>query len=219
MRARNCPFCGTSSPTLLLEPSEEWTRIGPRILPFPGASSIALCAGLGAIAEPYILAYSREHYTSIAELSSTSQQDLIHALDACLASGLFASQTLAVFEHGGTNAENGSTCLEHCHLHIVDGQYDLREDLRRYYPEATATVFNVGSVWPHSPGYLFAGLYQAGGSISGMLVSRPGCGSQFLRQLWASKAGSVSWNWRTVPNPAAAFSLCEAWKRRQAGKT
>jgi hypothetical protein len=65
------------------------------------AWKISLCAGLGALAEPYVLAFPESHLTSAAEFSADLRMDLLDALDECLGTGLFRTGSLCVFEHGG----------------------------------------------------------------------------------------------------------------------
>src|SRR5437879_2224701 len=124
MKLRNCPFCDTG---FLMAPTNlevEAYRINTRILSSVG--QITLCAGLGAIVEPYVIAFTDDHHVAIADLDCVARRNILDALDLCLISGLFPSGSLCVFEHGGRSPENSTACLEHCHLHIVDAVNDLR---------------------------------------------------------------------------------------------
>src|SRR6266446_2144149 len=121
MKAPNCPFCSTEPPLMKVPPERDWHSINSRFL--SSVHDVVLCAGLGAVVEPYVIAFPREHRIAISELGNETRSLLLDALDLCLASGLFPSRSLSVFEHGGRSPEDNTACLEHCHLHIVDGRF------------------------------------------------------------------------------------------------
>jgi len=119
-----------------------------------------------------------------------------------------------VFEHGGgiDVSEGGvSACLEHCHLHIIDGQFDLQSDLAATFPSAAPVAIDRDGAFSADLGYLFAGLYVGEGRISGKIVAKPSCGSQFFRRLLAAKVKSYEWDWRLAPNPDIAAKLVQQW--------
>lgn len=215
MTARNCPFCRTDSVLFLPEPGYEWRRVSSRTLARVG--EVTLCAGLGALVEPYVLAYPTQHFKAVAELPATICADLVGAMDRCLASGLFPSGALAVFEHGGgIDVSHGAdtACLEHCHLHLIDHAFDLERDFSSIYPEAFDVALDSAGTFSAELGYLFAGRYDGHGSLTGKVVAKPGCGSQFFRRLLAAKTGLLEWNWKLAPNPEAAKRLCVEWSGR-----
>jgi hypothetical protein len=177
------------------------------------AQNVSLCAGLGAIVEPYAIAFPCEHEIAISDLDGRTRRHLLDVLDMCLASGLFPSQSLCVFEHGGRSPDNSTACLEHCHLHIVDGRFDLRNGLVSEFPEAENVNLSEGSSLVADSGYLFTGVYNGNRIIPGLLVRTPSCGSQFFRRLLAEQVASISWNWRISPLPEAALRLCEIWRK------
>lgn len=197
------------------EPGGEWHRVTSRTLFQVG--EVTLCAGLGALVEPYVVAYPQEHYKATSELPASTCSDLLSAMKRCLASGLFTSGSMAVFEHGGgTDVASGvaSACLEHCHLHLIDGSFDLQNDLIHLYPHAVDVELTTSGSFFAEPGYLFAGRFGGHGSLTGKKVDKPSCGSQFFRRLLAAKTGVLEWNWRLSPNPEAANRLCAEWNRR-----
>jgi hypothetical protein len=190
----------------------DWHSINSRTLSC--VHDVSLCAGLGAIVEPYVIAFTREHHIAIAELESATRGHLLDALDLCLTSGLFPSRSLCVFEHGGRSPENSTACLEHCHLHIIDGQFDLRDGFASEFVEAETVNVTEAANFAADSGYLFTGIYSGNRAIPGLLVRTPNCGSQFFRRLLAEQVGSISWNWRISPSPETAFRLCESWHKR-----
>lgn len=195
-----------------MQPDADWHNVKSRHL--ESVEDVSLCAGLGAIVEPYAIAFTREHHIAAAELESMTRGHLLDALDSCLASGLFPSNSLCVFEHGGRSPENSTACLEHCHLHIVDGGFDLREGLVSAFPDAETVSISEGACFAADSGYLFTGIYKGDRTILGLLVRTPSCGSQFFRRLLAEQVGSISWNWRLSPSPEAAYRLRESWHKR-----
>jgi hypothetical protein len=211
MTAQDCPFCSDTARFSAEVPEIDWRRISRRLLESVG--EVSLCAGLGAIVEPYALAFTHEHFTSISALERKVRHDLFDALDVCLGSACFESNSLCVFEHGGRSSSHVTACLEHCHLHIVDGKFDLREQLLAVFPEAEAIEIGEEGAFSSEPGYLFAGVYSGRRTISGLVVEEPGCGSQFFRRLLAAQRAEEEWNWRLHPKPEAAYRLCQRWRR------
>jgi len=210
MKVPNCPFCGTDRGPVWAEPATDWHLIENRVL--ASAGQVSLCAGLGAIVEPYVIAFTKEHYTAISELDASTRSDVMDALDLCMSSGAFPSGSLTVFEHGGRSLTSHAACLEHSHLHIIDGNYGFQACLARY-PEARQEVISEDSSLVAKEGYLFAGSYGGTRVIRGILVQKPSCESQFFRRLLASQVGSVQWDWRLSPRPEAALALCRRWRK------
>lgn len=188
-----------------------WRDVQSRVLASVG--TIQLCAGLGAIVEPYVIAFTRSHHRSVTELTMSVRRDLLDALDRCLDSGLFQSGALAIFEHGGVSVDNTTACVEHWHIHVVDAAHDLRDRFVMEFPEAEGGVITEQSVFTPDTkaGYLFAGTYGGDRVVRGLLVHAPGCGSQFFRRLLARQVGTDQWNWRVYPKPDTAKRLCERW--------
>lgn len=218
MKAKNCPFCGTESPPLWADEADEaWRNLRKRTLAVAG--EVTLCAGLGAIAEPYVLAYTREHHLALSATSNKELSDLFDALDLCLGSGMFPSGSLSVFEHGGGSAQNATGCLEHCHLHIIDGAHDLRLGLKQTYPDSIPVRMSESDNLPHSAGYLFTGRYEGGRVLDGQVAHVTSCGSQFFRRLLAAQMGRLDWNWRLSPKPEAAMKVCREWSSHHVGSS
>ena len=208
--SRECPFCFDEAVRVRTS-HLEWLDVRTRVLESVGG--VKLCAGLGAIVEPYIIAFTSAHHVSVTELESSLRRNLLDSLDVCLDSGNFPSGALAVFEHGGSSTDASTACIEHCHLHVTDAAHDLRAQFELKFPEAEGAAITEQDVFaPDSgPGYLFAGIYRGDRAIHGLLVHAPGCGSQFFRRLLAVQVQSSEWNWRVWPKPEAANRLCERW--------
>lgn len=209
MKVPNCPFCFIESQSTTLSPELDWHSVKSRTL--SRVHDISLCAGLGAIVEPYIVAFTHEHCVASTEIENATRSNLLDALDLCLASGLFPSGSLCVFEHGGRSPENSTACLEHCHLHIVDGRFDLQSGFAAEFPKVETVKVTETENFVADSSYLFAGIYDGNRAIRGFLARSPGCGSQFFRRLLADQVGNTAWNWRLSPTPEAAFCLRDKW--------
>jgi hypothetical protein len=183
------------------------------------AGDVSLCAGLGAIVEPYVIAFTHDHFKRVVELQGRIRSDLFDSLDQCIESGLFPSDSLCVFEHGGGSSSGDTACVEHCHLHIVDGRFDLRGELAAHFPKANDVEMNESDIFDFEPGYLLAGIYRGGRVIHSLKADNPNCGSQFFRRLLADKVGSIEWNWRTHPTPESALRLCTLWREHVQSST
>jgi hypothetical protein len=212
MKAPNCPFCDTENIALTFEPTTAWYRVRSRVLFTTGG--VSLCAGLGAIVRPYIIGFTHDHFKRVAELPPRLRSDFFDALDECLDSGFFDSSSLCIFEHGGGSGSGNTACVEHCHLHIVDGGYDLRGELKAHFPKGCEVEISEHDSLDFEPGYLLAGTYTGNRVIHGLKAEKPNCGSQFFRRLLADKVGSITWNWRTHPTPEAASQLCVRWREQ-----
>jgi hypothetical protein len=79
------------------------------------------------------------------------------------------------------------------------------------YPAAQSANLDERGTFQSQDGYIFAGTYDGSRELQGRIVSRPSCGSQFLRQMLAAKVDAYQWNWRLAYNADAALRLCAAW--------
>jgi hypothetical protein len=210
MNIANCPFCGSDPACTVRWPETQFYNVETRLLDDDGMVSI--CAGLGAIVEPYIIAFTNEHFTTVAELDKGIRQKLFEAFDRCLLSGLFPSRSLCIFEHGGSSGNTHSTCVEHCHVHIIDGSYDLRATIQSSFQKIQNVTLTPESSFMAERGYLFAGKYEGQGRVEGVVTPGSNCGSQALRRILAKNVGNHAWNWHLSPTPDAAMRLVESWR-------
>lgn len=108
--------------------------VSPETLPWhdrplariPGVG--AVIAGLGAFVPGYVLVFPEQHVESarrIRQETSVAFRDLIQRTVKAVQSA-FGPPTL--FEHGSCPREGvrRSACLDHAHIHILPGSYDLK---------------------------------------------------------------------------------------------
>jgi len=212
----NCPFClGQIEPHPRLELVKgEQISVHERILEC-GATSY-LAAGLGALVYPYVLFITKRHITGFAEANHAERLEFFEMLDHCLAVGLFPSKSLCVFEHGGSGLESCS-CVDHCHIHIVDGAFDMAKLLAASKPAAVPWVIDKSTLSvPHVPTpYLWAAKYIQGESkIEGIALAAKGHGQQYFRRLLAAWIRGDQWDWRLFPRWDNIIKLINNWEGR-----
>jgi hypothetical protein len=117
----DCLFCSVQSvpPDCLPWHDRPLARI-------PGVGGVI--AGLGAFVPGYVLVFPEQHVESVLRIrqeKSAAFKDLIKRTVRAVGS-TFGPPTL--FEHGSCPREGvrRSACLDHAHVHILPGSYDLR---------------------------------------------------------------------------------------------
>lgn len=192
-----CPFCSE-----LADPSrfgvdfaEEWPFVS-RVL-FRNDRAFVV-PGLGPQVYPYLLALTRRHTLSYATATDLERLSLISILDEILALQLFPSRVLSLFEHGGCSRRESAPCVDHAHIHVVDGHYDLLEAFAQIVPTAATAAISHTKSLPEAEAYIFVGQYDGSGEIGGLVASGT-YPRQFGRRLLASLVGG-EWNWRCHMN-------------------
>jgi len=149
--------------------------------------------GVGPQVYPYLLLLTRRHIVSLAIATLVERRGLIAALDWLLQSGVYPSPSLTVFEHGGCGGNDGASCVDHAHMHVIDGAYDLQSMFEARMETAPADFSSDISLLD-AERYVFVGRYAGGGTIHGA-VSGGVLPKQFCRRLLATVVGGP-WNWR-----------------------
>jgi hypothetical protein len=178
-------------------------------------------AGLGALVFPYILFVTKRHITGIDMASVQELAELREMLDSCLGSKLFPSGRLSLFEHGGSGGESCS-CVDHCHIHVVDGAFDLASLLSTARSAAVAwsVEFDEPGKFPVTAPYVWAGRYHQGSeNIEAFVHPAAGLGQQYFRRLLAAWIGTDHWNWRLSPEWDNIQKLVAAWPSGREGKS
>jgi hypothetical protein len=104
---------------------------------------------------------------------------------------------LCLFEHAG--CQNLEACIEHFHLHVISGEYDLGSSLAEFSSESV-TIDHSRTV-EASNSYLFCGRYAGNGVINGLLAQTDSKVDQFFRRALAKKLQQEVWDWRAGMNP------------------
>lgn len=185
-----CPFCNElADPAIFAREQPGW----------PFASRIVhrndrafVLPGIGPQVYPYFLILTRRHTLAMASATPAERAGVLTALDWLVSTGLYSSPELTVFEHGGCGGTDGSSCLDHAHVHVIDGQFNLLELFRAHVPTHPATL-SVDDGLPQLARYVFIGRYdkhRISGYVSEAVVPR-----QYCRRLLATIVGGA-WNWR-----------------------
>jgi diadenosine tetraphosphate (Ap4A) HIT family hydrolase len=169
--------------------------------------------GYGPIVCPYVLVIPIRHSLSLSHLQGRERLAIFEALEPLLASGLFPSNSICVFEHGGCRGSAGS-CVDHVHLHAVDGLVPVDRWFLEEMPNIQACEFTPTNGIPHTDRYLYAGRYRGGRSIEGYYLQSDHVESQFFRRLIAHRLNLSSWNWRIGMNPEHMRRTAESYWAR-----
>lgn len=193
-----CVFCRENE-----EPS---SALGFLPSPWPYASRIIysnpgvyVIPGLGPQVYPYALIVTRYHLTSLADTTRAQRSSLLQALNALLTSNLFPSGELCVFEHGGCG-NNTNGCVDHCHLHVIDGKYPLEQILAANAEDAIPICMSEEHPLPRFSHYLFAGCFKGGENLCGTLSPSKPLHRQYFRRILAKLTHTGDWNWRLRMN-------------------
>ena len=204
-----CPFCRElANPRygcVLL--GEDWP-FEDRILA-QEAEAFAI-AGYGPQVFPYALVLTNRHISCLGQSSDGERASLLGCLDSLLELSVFSSGRLSVFEHGG-RGKNACSCLEHCHLHVIDGQYPAIEWLRDEEDVHRQVTLEVSAKFEAAEPYIFAGGYD-GQTLDGIIAHPEDRWPQYFRHVLASRLGHRRWDWREGMNRDYMVQLVTAAK-------
>lgn len=211
-----CPFC-----LEVVEPRYGTVLLGEhfpfkdRVL-FRSDKAWAI-AGIAPQVYPYALIITKRHITSLAEASTEERRSILDALEGLRNLGVFPSKELTVFEHGG-KVGNRCSCLEHCHLHVIDGKHRIVDWFVEDQPNAVQWIVDDVRTLPHRGRYLFAATYRGGRVLHGVSTEPEEVPTQYFRQLLAARTGSRNWDWHELMNMQFVSVLVGAAKRNLSGE-
>jgi diadenosine tetraphosphate (Ap4A) HIT family hydrolase len=206
-----CPFClELENPSYSLNFLGSTWPFSDRIL--FSTDHATVIAGYGPQVNPYALVVPRRHLQSVAETTREERASVLDCLDKLLSMGVFPSGKLSIFEHGDCGGRRHHSCLEHCHLHVVDGAIPIAEWLREECLGCEEAALSVDSNWAAGRAYLWAGAYAGNGCATGLINQDGSDRSQFFRRLIARRLGQRKWNWREGMNPDYMRDLVQAAK-------
>lgn len=217
MSVNNCPFCADTEELgpATGQPASDFIAIGRRIL--EEGSHSYLAAGIGALVFPYVLFVTRRHVTGFDAASLQEKLELRSMLDRCLKSGLFPSGRLTLLEHGGIGSDS-CNCVDHCHIHIVDGDLDVTKFLlltKEPIESCPIRWDDHTPAFPKKP-YLWVGSYQMGiRQVEGVACPAAEHGRQYFRRILAALIRSEQWDWRAFPNWDNIVKLVSAWRAEE----
>jgi hypothetical protein len=207
-----CPFCNV-----------EMNRIGSNATkrdPFDVSSrilfesgSVYVCAGLSPLTFPYALIVTKRHFRSFANSDQGERRDVIKALQILLGSGFFRSGQLTVFEHGDVCPLPNTECLDHFHLHVMDGGLDIISAFLKEKPEAGKVSVSENHPLLLNENYFLIGNYTGGTEMEIFTTPNLSCGRQYFRRMIALEAGLQEWDWRKALNEPMTQRLIDSWAK------
>jgi diadenosine tetraphosphate (Ap4A) HIT family hydrolase len=186
--ASDCLFCNVlrRSPDELAWHDQPLARV---------AEVGAVIAGLGAFVPGYVLVFPEQHVESCLSMGAQAYRafrDLLNSTAERVAT-IFDSPT--IFEHGSctSSALRRSACLDHAHIHIIPGNYELADCLIAPIGLASRSSMRIAR-YPDS-GYLF--LQEP--AADPIYTEDPGI-SQFFRRQIAGQVGEPDdWDYLLFP--------------------
>lgn len=155
--------------------------------------------GLGPLSVGYVLILPEIHYRSLGE---TPEQVLTEVLSQKqeiedIMKNLWGKT--ACFEHGSTRVSHGGACIDHAHLHIVAGDYDLPPHIQPDFAESRISdVRALRRFSEQELPYLYVEDTHGQGYVYNIPRQIP---SQYLRRIWARVTGHPDdWDWAVFPN-------------------
>lgn len=155
--------------------------------------------GLGPQVYPYVLVVTKEHISSLAESNSQDRADILDALHVLLELKIYPSETICIFENGGCGVE-GSSCIDHCHIHVVDGKFDINRVFSSIKKDAKQAELSRANPPFNSSPYLFSGSFSGGEKVNGWVSKDTSGGRQYFRRILAALLKSDEWDWRLNMN-------------------
>jgi len=157
-------------------------------------SRFVIIADVAPVVEGHILAVSKWHAESAANLGAAALAELVELVAAAEVVVGGAYGPCCVFEHGSGDGPTDTACIEHAHVHIVPYSGDLRE--LSSYRESFAHIPGWESLdrVPADVGYLFT----RSSEHQYWLAVRQRVERQHWRRTLAAAAGSRHPDWRLM---------------------
>ena len=141
---------------------------------------------------PYLLILPYRHIYSASEMSSDEMTSFLKCMNYLCGRGGFG-EDLCFFEHGG-KSEEGSSSIDHCHIHIIDAKYDLFNQKR--FDGFTKYSNTIPCI---TESYLMVGTYSKKGFEVKVANDSLAHERQYFRRRLAEILGENEWDWRKDP--------------------
>jgi diadenosine tetraphosphate (Ap4A) HIT family hydrolase len=206
MFIHNCDFCdelsgGSNNAFAKIYKQQPRSRILYR------SQSFVLLPSLGQIAEGHLLIVPTRHHTALADMSSSSVDELSEFRNFVRLGLAQAYGPTVFFEHGIRGTQSGGCGIDHAHMHAVPTSLSKpMEALRKNHLFKPIVNFSeiTQQVSPNSP-YL----YYEETSGEAWTCEVDFIPSQYLRKLLAESIGTDSWDWRKCGREEALITSLE----------
>ena len=142
---------------------------------------------------PYILVLPYRHIFSMAEMSAGELSSARACMEYLCGRGGFGEE-LCIFEHGG-RSDIGSSSIDHCHIHVIDGKYGLYEDPKFDGFEKRRRVEEVTD-YADKRHYLLVGKFSKEKDEMKVAPGFIASETQYFRRRLAEILGEKEWDWR-----------------------
>lgn len=160
--------------------------------------SAAAIPAMGSIAVGHVLVSPNEHVNIAHNLKPKQNEDFIHLLGRVAYFLSDRVEPVTIFEHGAPRLSDTrrSACIDHAHVHVVPGNFALRETVRLEDEQEYSSIDEFYSSPAPFDGYvMFA---EPGKQV---VVGRDVKQSQFLRQkIFESLGQPEAWDFALFPN-------------------
>lgn len=157
--------------------------------------SCLVVAGLGALAEGYVILLPKSHYLSIGALPQEQMSEFVELKNhiGMLLKRLYGD--IIFFEHGESSSNRAGKSVVHAHLHACPCNADFRLHLQhRFSEKQISALSDLRDYGTADIPYLF---YENVLGEKFVYVVSEHLPSQYLRRLWAQEVGRPrQWNWR-----------------------
>lgn len=154
-------------------------------------SNVYAVVGYSPQVVPYILIIPYRHINSMLEMNKKEKDSFIKCLEFLSGRGGY-SQQISIFEHGG-KAENSSSSIDHCHIHVIDGQWKMFEKVKWKNFEYIDNFEKMK--WNYTDSYLLIGEYNSG-KLCIKITKDTINEHQYFRKRLAEIIGDKRWNWK-----------------------
>jgi len=146
--------------------------------------------GYGPQVSPYVLIIPYRHIFSLAQMDEMELNSFFKCLNFLCASGKFDTQ-VCFFEHGGSS-EDGSSSIDHCHIHVIDSKSRLFD-----FPSFSDFQYIqcISELSYFTSAYFLVGKYSDGRlemKVKEDLLHE----HQYFRKVLAEILGEKEWNWK-----------------------
>ncbi|HCR70141.1 MAG TPA: hypothetical protein DIW23_01755 [Anaerolineae bacterium] len=143
----------------------------------------------------HLLIISRDHKTSFSEMLSQEKEEFTWIIENVndIFSRKYAAPTF--FEHGSSGQiSRAGACVDHAHLHIIPGFYDLASKIKIDFPNLKEfpSLFDAFEAHYGKPYILIAEPDRMVNAVEAQI-----CPNQYLRSVVSKAAGnSDRWHWQ-----------------------
>jgi len=122
---QKCPFCVDG-----LFPYHKEIGVDVEHSIFLEDENIYVTPDISPVGEGHYLIITKEHCTNFVSSSVDVHLSLKNAIDI-IVKNIYRSESYVVFEHGATLLKSAGNSINHAHVHIVKGEYQLIDNVKK----------------------------------------------------------------------------------------